>query len=340
MAIDFHAHLARENPDAPPFMRDLFDVEGYLEKQEQAGLELTVLSYALSEPSGTDAELEEAKAEHEFLAGLVETHAGRFAALAGVNPFDGGPWLEEAERALDAGFSGLCFPTSVNGKYLDDPEAEDAFALADARGVPIFLHPSTSPVGVDRLGQGVLVGWVGRPYDTGICLTRMLLADTLSRYPNVRMVVAHCGGVLPMLLGRIDHVYQGLQRMAAAKAKGGGPPGGGPPGGGPPGGGPPGGGPPMGGGNLEASLEGDPPSQRLGQLVFDTASYHPAAIKAAIEAVGVENMVVGTDFPPAGDSPGPSIADVDRVGLTPEEKEKIMSENARGLLGATVQGGS
>src|SRR3954454_13023700 len=133
MAIDLHAHLARPDPEAPPFMSHLFDVDGYLERQAEAGLELTVLSYALHDVKGTPDELELARIENDHLAELVASHPDRFAALAGIDPFGGGPWLEEAERALDAGFAGFCFPTSRQGAYLDAPEAQDALALANDR---------------------------------------------------------------------------------------------------------------------------------------------------------------------------------------------------------------
>lgn len=345
MAIDFHSHLAREDPEAPPFMRSLFDVEGYLERQEEAGLELTVLSYAPADLRGTPEELDEAKGEHEFLGGLVEEHRGRFAALAGLDPFGGDGWLEEARRALDSGFAGLCLPTSSEGRYLDADEAQDALALADEREAVVFLHPSDSPVDAERAGDAVLRSWIGRPYDTGICLSRMLLADTLSRYPRVRMVVAHSGGALPMLLGRLDHVHDGFKRRAAVMAGGGGPPGGGPPGGGPPGGGPPGGGPPKGPPRadippervVEPSLEGGPPSGRIDQLYLDTASYHPAAIQAAVATVGPDRVVIGTDFPPAGDSPAPTVELVKSMGLGPENTEKILTGNARELLERSVR---
>ncbi|MEA2362461.1 MAG: hypothetical protein QOD71_1606 [Thermoleophilaceae bacterium] len=334
MAIDFHAHLAREDPDAPPFMRSLFDVEGYLERQEEANVELTVLSYALVDMSGAPEELDEAKREHEFLGQLVQDHPGRFAAFAGLDPFGGQPWLEEAERALDAGFAGLCLPTSRDGRYLDADEAQDALALADEREAVVFLHPSDSPVDTERAGDAVLRSWIGRPYDTGICLSRMLLADTLSRYPRVNVVVAHSGGVLPMLLGRLDYVHDGFKRRAAMMAGGGGPPGG------PPGGGPPGGGPPKGPPRasiaperaLQPVVEGAPPSGRLDRLYLDTASYHPAAIRAAIETVGVDRVVLGTDFPPAGDSPAPTLELVKGMGLDAAATDKILSGNARELL--------
>ena len=352
MAIDFHVHLAREDPDAPARMRDLFDVEGYLEKQARAGIERSVLSYPLEDEG---EQVDEVKGEHDFLAGLVDKYPERFAALAALDPFGGPDWLAEGERALELGFSGFCFPTSRGGRYLDSESARDAFALADERGALVFVHPSTAPIALERVGHPVLRSWIGRPYDTGICLSRMLLADTLGAYPNVRIVAAHSGGALPMLLGRLDHVYQGMKRSAAGGPPGGGPPGGGPPGGGPPGGGPPGGGPPGGGppgggppgggppkrprggtvpeaAALHPAIEGGPPSERLGHVYLDTATYHPAAIGAAIAAVGIEHVVLGSDYPPAGDSPEATIAVLDDAGLSETEKRKILSENAQALL--------
>jgi predicted TIM-barrel fold metal-dependent hydrolase len=338
VAIDFHAHLAREDPNAPPFMRSLFDVGGYLERQEHAGIELTVLSYALADLTGTEDELEDARAEHDFLADLIGSYPARFAALAGIDPFGGKPWLDEAERALDGGFAGLCLPTSRQRRYLDAPECADVLALAAERQAVVFLHPSDSPVDLERAGDGVLRAWIGRPYDTGICLARLLLAGTLDEFPRLSMVVAHSGGTLPMLLGRLDHVYDGFERRAAMRA-GGGPPGGGPPGGGPPGGGPPGGGPPSPQGEpippealVSPKLDGRRPSQRLGQLYLDTASYHPAALAAAVTAVGSDHVVLGTDFPPAGDSPRPTLDLVEAMGLPPEELELVRSGTARRLL--------
>jgi aminocarboxymuconate-semialdehyde decarboxylase len=323
-------------------MRSLFDVEGYLERQEEADIELTVLSHALADLGGTEEELEDAKAEHDFLGDLVRRHPTRFAALAGIDPFGGRPWLDEAERALDGGFAGLCFPTSRRGRYLDAPECSDALALASERQAVVFLHPSDSPIAAERAGDAMLRAWIGRPYDTGVCLSRLLLAGTLDEVPELRIVVAHSGGTLPMLLGRLDRVYDGFERRAAMRARGG-PPGGGPPGGGPPGSGPPGG---IGGepippeARIEPKLDGRRPSERLGQLYLDTASYHPAALTAAVATVGADHVVVGTDYPPAGDSPQPTLDLVAAMELTLEERELVRSGTARRLLSEPAGTGS
>jgi len=344
MTIDFHAHLAQGGEDAPPFMRAMFDPEAYLEAQEAAGIELTVLSNAPPDLRGTAAELDEARRQHDFLGALVAAHPSRLAALAAVDPFGGPTWLQEGERALDAGFAGLCLPVGRDGKYLDLPEAQDALALAAQRGVVVLLHPSQSPVDGERFGHGMLAGWIGQPYDTGISLARMLLADTLGRHPGLRVVVAHCGGTLPMLLGRIDRVYQQMARMGGG-GPGAGPPGAGPPGAGAPGPGPDGPGrhhgPPGAAGGatgLTPSLEGPPPSERLGRVYLDTAGYHRAALTAALAAVGPERVVVGTDYPPAGPSPAAALGVLAELDLEPAARQAILSGTARALLaGAPIR---
>jgi aminocarboxymuconate-semialdehyde decarboxylase len=329
-AIDFHAHLSREDPNAPPFMRDLYDVDGYLVRQEEAGIQRSVLSYGLSDIEGTDDELDEAKSQHEFLADLAGRYPDRFTVFASLDPFGGDAWLAEAERALDAGFGGLCLPTSHQGRYLDSPDAQEALALADERGAVVFLHPSDSLIDPERTGDRMLTALLGRPYETTICLTRLLLADTLSRYPRIRIVVAQSGGVLPMVLGRVDHAHVAF-RHRAELAKGG-PPGGKKPGGGGEGGrrmGPP---PMPEEVALKPNLDAPAPSERLGQLFFDTAANHPAAVTAAIASVGIDHVVLGTDYPPLGDSPKPTIDLVGEMDLSAEDREKILSRNARQLL--------
>lgn len=349
MIIDFHAHLAPKDPAAPPFLGHLFDVDGYLERQANAGIELTVLSYALADLDGSGSEIDEARAQHAFLADLIGRKPRRFAALASVDPFGGPAWLAEAERALEAGFSGICLPTSRQGRYLDSPEAQEALAFANEHGAVVFLHPSDPSISIEQAGDFIVRDWIGRPYDTGICLCRMLLADTLASYPNVRVVVAHSGGPLPMLLGRLDAVYETLKRRASFGRGGppgaGGPPGGGPPSGPPGGAGPPGGRPSFGppgsavseAAALRPAISETRPSERIGQLYLDTASYHAVSLRAAIETVGIGRVVLGTDYPPAGGSPKPTVELVQSMELTPDERDAILGVNARQLLERSTQ---
>jgi aminocarboxymuconate-semialdehyde decarboxylase len=80
------------------------------------------------------------------------------------------------------------------------------------------------------------------------------------------------------------------------------------------------------------SLDGPPPSERLGQVYLDTAGYHPAALTAAIAAVGTQRIVVGTDYPPAGPSPAAALAVLAELDLEPAARQAILGGTARGLL--------
>ncbi len=88
---------------------------------------------------------------------------------------------------------------------------------------------------------------------------------------------------------------------------------------------------------IQGAFEGRPLADRLDRIYLDTASYHPAPIAAAIATVGIDRVVLGTDFPPAGDSPDAAIAVLDEAGLSGEDKEKILSGNGRALLAGAVQ---
>ena len=311
-AIELHAHLAAGDPTSvPPFMAALFDVERYLETQAAAGIDLTVLSNALTEVPSDGDELGEARKQHDFLAETVAAHPDRFKALAGVNPFGGPEWLEEGERALDAGLSGFVFPASREDRYLDEPEAQDAFALAEERGALVFIHPAEAPVTAEQAGDPMLAMWIGRVYDTGIALSRMLMADTLSRYPRLKVLVAHAGGVVPMMLGRLDQVHETFKRRAAIQAR-------------------------MGATAtvtaLEPALDDPGPSARIDQLYLDTACYHPAAVAAAIAMVGPDRVVLGSDHPPVDQSPNASVELISSLEVDESVRDRILSTNARALL--------
>ena len=45
---------------------------------------------------------------------------------------------------------------------------------------------------------------LGFPMETTIAVTRLILSGVLDRYPKLKVLVAHAGGTLPWLHGRID----------------------------------------------------------------------------------------------------------------------------------------
>ncbi|MEV0981647.1 amidohydrolase family protein [Streptomyces sp. NPDC049915] len=145
-----------------------------------------------------------AREVNEEAAGIVRDPPGRFGFFASLPLPDVDAALAELAHALDAlGADGVVLETNSHGVYLCDPRPEPLFAALDRRAVTVFLHP-TSPV---CWGQSAL----GRPhpmiefvFDTARTVTDLLMAGVLERPPDLRVIVPHCGGALPVLADRVD----------------------------------------------------------------------------------------------------------------------------------------
>ena len=83
---------------------------------------------------------------------------------------------------------------------LDDPALAPVWSALDARPKPLVLHPGDSPDA--RLGQHYLANLLGNPVETGVAAAQLVLGGVLSRYPGLKIVLVHCGGVVPAVVGR------------------------------------------------------------------------------------------------------------------------------------------
>jgi aminocarboxymuconate-semialdehyde decarboxylase len=125
-------------------------------------------------------------------------------ALATVPLQDGALAARVLEEALNAGFKGAMIATQPKGigGNLDDPALDPFWELASARRAAIFLHPHYV-CGDERLAGYDLINAVGRLTDTSIAVARLLFSGHLTRFPGVKLVLAHAGGALPYALGRL-----------------------------------------------------------------------------------------------------------------------------------------
>ena len=139
--------------------------------------------------------------EH-LLAGT--TGRGHLAALATVPMQDGRLAAAVLREALAAGFAGAMIGTQPQGSAgnLDDPALDPFWEAASELGATLFLHPMFG-CGDPRLLDYDMINAVGRGLDTTTAVARLLYAGHFLRYPGMRFVVAHGGGALPFLLGRL-----------------------------------------------------------------------------------------------------------------------------------------
>jgi hypothetical protein len=93
----------------------------------------------------------------------------------------------------------------LHGQFLDTEAAFPFWEWAQDREVPIFIHPPRVPIGHDQqMDQYKLDELVGRPFDTAMALARMILSGLFDRYPRLKIAVAHMGGGLLPVMGRLD----------------------------------------------------------------------------------------------------------------------------------------
>ncbi len=115
--------------------------------------------------------------------------------------------VREVKRALDNGALGVQIYTNVAGRPLDDPEFEPFFALMNDLNKPIWLHPARAANVPDYLSETKSkyeIWWTfGWSYETAAAMARLVFSELMDKYPNLKIITHHFGGIVPMLEGRI-----------------------------------------------------------------------------------------------------------------------------------------
>jgi aminocarboxymuconate-semialdehyde decarboxylase len=115
--------------------------------------------------------------------------------------------VRETERALKNGALGIQLYTNIVGRPLDEPAFEPLFAAMNANGKPIWLHPARGANVPDYLSEKKSkyeIWWAfGWSYETAAAMARLVFSKTMDKYPNLKIIVHHFGGIVPMLEGRI-----------------------------------------------------------------------------------------------------------------------------------------
>jgi uncharacterized protein len=246
-----------------------------------------------------------AREVNDELAELVREFPDRFAGFAASLPLnDTEAALAELERAhRDLGANGVLMHTNISGAPLDSPELEPVFARAEQLDLAIWLHPTRSPIWPDypteresRYGIWWSLGW---PFETAVAMTRLVFSGHMERYPGLKVITHHAGGMIPHFSGRLDTIQAEDQRDA-----------------------------------FEQTFK-KPALDYFRQFYVDTAMFGaPHAVRCAIEFFGPSQVLFGTDMPLGGPAViEDTIADLRQLGMTAGEETAVFSGNARRVLG-------
>ena len=120
-----------------------------------------------------------------------------FRALAALPMADGGMAAEELGRCVERfGFAGGAIPTQVGGRDLDRAGLEPLWEAAETLGVLLFIHPHRV-MGGDRVKAHFLGNVCGNPFETTLAALRLYFADVFTKWPKLKILLAHGGGPCP-----------------------------------------------------------------------------------------------------------------------------------------------
>ncbi|TMG54911.1 MAG: amidohydrolase [Chloroflexi bacterium] len=256
-----------------------------------------------------------ARLANDEMAELVRRYPERFLGFAASLPMnDPDASLREADRAIsELGALGVQIFTNVNGLPLDDPRFAPLFARMAELDRAMWVHPArgaTMPDYPTEDRSKFELWWVfGWPYETAIFMSRLIFSGHLDRHPNLRILTHHAGGMVPHFSGRIG---PGLDQLGART--------------------------PDEDRTAVAHALKRRPYDYYRMFYGDTALFGAEhALRCAIEFFGVDHILFGTDMP-FDPEKGPmfireTIANLDALDLSKEERAKIDERNARRVLG-------
>src|SRR4051812_1369115 len=175
-----------------------------LELLDEVGIDLQVLSTASSMPYLADEShaVTAARLANDRYAALCQQYPARCAAFGTVPLPHVDAALAEVGRCLDdLDMLGITLGCSVAGRQLDDPAFAPFFAELDRRATVLFLHPQGVGCGPGT-GDFGMAWLIGAPVEDTAVALRLIMAGMLDRYPRLKIVVPHLGGVLPFVAQR------------------------------------------------------------------------------------------------------------------------------------------
>ena len=216
--IDVHSHII-----TPEFISSLeqenrlmdegfplpkYDVNAHLKWMDEAGVQTSILTLAAPQPSSASI----IRQTNETAAKLKREHHGRYLFCAALPLPDVNAAIREAIYALDTlKADGIKLATNVQGQYLGAPELDTLFSVLNERKAVVILHPHRPDPVNRQVMQQTPLAMQEYLSETTRAVSNMITRNVLARYPQVKVVVPHCGAYLPLAVPRMKSLTPVMQ---------------------------------------------------------------------------------------------------------------------------------
>ncbi|NLV51420.1 MAG: amidohydrolase family protein [Clostridiales bacterium] len=236
---------------------------------------------------------------NEAVKAIAGRYPDRFAALGFI------PWnnpeasLEEIGRVKAFGMKGIMLFTRNGDLQVDDKRLEPVYDKCEKEGLPLFLHP-TIPMWHEAIGEYGMVTTASFVMDTAFAFMRLCHSGVLDRHLELKVVIPHAGGVLPILDGRLSYTPPAARHFIDPNKR-----------------------------TVIETLFSE-------QTWFDLANPSKNVLKYFKSYIGLDRAMYGTDYPFVNQEDMSAI--IDEMDFTEEEKERVNWKNADRLfkLGLSV----
>ena len=225
-AVDVHTHII-----IPEYMEVLkahgaeleetfplptWEAERHIAFMDSAGISTAVLTMPAPQPYYDDAK-ESAKCirrVNEVSAKVKRQYTGRFKFCAALPLPDVDAAIKEAVYALDTlGADGVKLATNSRGQYLGDEELDPLMEVLNERHAVVIIHPHRPTPYPDGIISTTPLAMYEYPAETTRAVVNMLARNVLVRYPNLKVVVPHCGSFLPLALPRMKSILPAMVKQ-------------------------------------------------------------------------------------------------------------------------------
>jgi len=217
--------------------------------------------------------------------------------------------MKEAERAIKKlKFKGIQIFTSIQGKPLGSEEFIPLYQMMADFDLPIWIHPlrrsSTPDYPTEKSSFHQIFSVFGWPYETTMAMTRLVFAGIFEKFPKIKFITHHCGGMIPYFADRIVvHYNNGLERL----------------------------------GQKDFPGMTKHPIEYFKMFYNDTAlNGSTSGLMCAYHFFGEDRLLFGTDMPYDIENGGVSIRQtigaIEDMDIPESSKKKIYEDNARNLM--------
>ena len=226
---------------------------------------------------------------------MTMDYPDRLSGLATLPMQDPKAAIAELERAVvKLGFKGAMINDHVNGDTFDDPKFLPFWQAAEQMGAVLLIHQASPTLVVDRSTRYHLPNTIGNLVDRAVTFASFVFGGVMDKCPDLRVCLAHGGGYTCFGAGRMD---RGWQVRSEAREQ-----------------------------------INQPPSSYLSKFYYDCLTHSEPALRMLINTVGIDRVVLGTDWPADMRIDWPVSWVMGLESLTQDEKEAILWKNLEKLL--------